>query len=221
MNSLFRSATFLFAAAASASAAVFTPTPGDLGDLDHHNAVTWGITLSSGAIPAGQVITGATLRIDNLWDWRVEDDMLFIHLLNNPKSGVKTFVDNTNDNVISDYFAGQGILLTTFSDPFGGNNGQNAINFVYEFTPDQLAVLNSYATDAKQWLGWSSGWSADFGLGFDPDCHYFNTGVSLTITTGVQNVPGVPGVPDTGSTLVLTLVAFAGLVSVRRRFSRA
>jgi hypothetical protein len=216
MKTLIRLGCVALALAGSAKAVVLTPSPSDLGDLDHHTAVTWGITWNS--IPAGQVITGATLKINNLWDWQVENDQLFIHLLNNPKTGVRSTVDNTNDNVISDYFSGQGILLTTFSDPAGGNNGQNATNFVYNFDVGQLAVLNNYVTDSKTWLGWANGgWSADFGLGFDPDCHYFNTGVSLTITTGPAETPGVPSVPDAGSTAALFLVGLTGLMAAKRR----
>ena len=51
----------------------------------------------------------------------------------------------------------------------------------------------------------------DVGLGFGPDCHFYDSGVTLSITTG--------SVPDNGSTLLVLgcgLLALAGF----RRFGR-
>lgn len=181
----------------------FSPTPGDLGDFDHHTATTWGI--SNINIPAGQVITGATLKITHIWDWQVENDKLFIHLLDSPATGVTNFADNTNDNVISDYFSGQGVLLTTWTDPYGGSNGAHAIDFTYTFTASQLTSLSSYINNA------TPANKAVFGLGFDADCHYYNDGVSFEITTAPQSVP------DSGASAMLLGVGLLTLGLVRRR----
>ncbi len=47
----------------------------DMFDLDHHYAYTWGVKFD---IPTGEVITGASLEIAKIWDWKREDDMLFL-----------------------------------------------------------------------------------------------------------------------------------------------
>ena len=191
---------FLLAAAAvlagitSATAVTFTPNPSDLGDLDHHNATKWGINW---AVPAGETISGAKLTIKNIWDWKVENDKLFIHLLDDPTLGVTSIVDNTADDVISDYFSGQGVLLTTWTDPYGGY----ARNFdlVYTFSAANLVTLNNYLTD------WNPAGTGDFGFGFDPDCHYYNGGITFEITT--------KRVPDNGSTILLMSLGLLGLVA--------
>jgi VPDSG-CTERM motif len=181
----------------------FTPTPANLGNLDHHQATTWGM---SWAVPQGQTITGAQLKISNIYDWRVENnDALFIHLLNNPASGVTFFADNTNDNVVSDFFADQGVLLDVWSDPFGGS--ARNFDYVFNFTPDQLVTLANYLNDG-----------GNFGLGFDPDCHYYNSGASFVITTS-----GIPvtntNVPDAGGSVMLFGLGLGGLAYFRRKFA--
>lgn len=186
-----------------ANTITFSPNPGDLGDLDHHSAVTWGI--SSVNIPAGQVITGAKLTISHIWDWQVENDKLFIHLLDSPAKGVKDFADNTNDNVISDFFSGQGILLTAWTDPYGGSNGAHAIDLTINFNASQLSTLVSYINNS------TPSNKAVFGFGFDADCHYYNDGVCFEITTAPQSVP------DSGASAMLLGMSLLTLGLFRRR----
>lgn len=194
-------------ATAHALTFTFSPTPSDLGDLDHHNATTWGI--ATAGIPANQVITGAKLKIKRLWDWKVEpNDTLFIRLLDTAAIGVKTFVDNTSDTVISDYFSGQGILLTTWTDPIGGYNGAFATNFTYTFSASQLATLITYANNA------TLPGKAAFGFGFDPDCHYYNDGITFEITTAP-----VVTVPDSGSAVLLLGSGLLAIAVIRRRLT--
>ncbi len=148
----------------------FVPTPADLGDLDHYHAYTWGVKWSWD----NEVINSATLSIRNLNDWQVEpDDVLYIHLLDSAAQGVKTH----SDTAAGDWFAGQGILMTTYSDPDTGPNP--AVNWFYQFTPQDIDTLRSYAT------------GGGFGLGFDPDCHFYNTGVELTIMTHTPEPAGL------------------------------
>jgi len=193
------------AVAGGAQAATFNfiPSDADLADLDHHHAYSWGIRFD---IPTGEEITGATLRIENIWDWRVEQDRLFIDLLDDPRNGVQVYADNTNDNVISDYFATRGgVPITTWSDPVGGVN--NGFDFVYSFTESQLALLTGFVTDSRPDN------RADFGLAFDPDCHYYNSGIKFTITTDRANVP------DAGATSILAGGAFLALAAFRRKLA--
>jgi hypothetical protein len=100
----------------------FQPSDRDLGDLDHGNAYTWGISGSDGPsgadenalshqLQSGYTITSATLTISHIYNWDRRDtsNKLFIHLLNDPLSGVRTISDDPNDNginqgTVSDYF---------------------------------------------------------------------------------------------------------------------
>jgi len=199
----------LAAVAGSASATTFTFSPkqnvgipADIFDLNHHNAYSWGINF---AIPTGEKITGATLQIMNIWDWKVETDMLFIDLLDDPKKGVQTYVDNSADNVISDYWATRGgVALTTFSDPVGGHSTHT--DFTYNFTLSQLALLTSFVTDP-----YSSSTKSSFGLAFDPDCHYYNDGVKFSITTAPTHVP------DGGASAILAGGALLAIAAFRHK----
>jgi hypothetical protein len=93
--------------------------------------------------------------------------------------------------------------LTTYHD----NDGPTTTTtLTYTFT-GLLNTLDSYISDGH------IGTYADFGLGFDPDCHFFNDGVQLTICTDIPP----PKVPDTGVTAGLFGFAMAVLVCVRRR----
>ena len=143
----------------------FQPTPADLYDLDHEKYYTWGIDWT---IPPGEYIQTASLFIDNINDWVVESgDIMYIHLLDNPALGVTEFTDNQGGG---DNFAGQGILLTTYTDNDGGTNPPE--DWTYNFTASQINTLTNYINNDGR-----------FGLGLDPDCHYLNDGVSLTIST--------------------------------------
>ncbi|MFM9873676.1 MAG: PEP-CTERM sorting domain-containing protein [Fimbriimonadaceae bacterium] len=190
--------TALFAVAVS-NASVYTFTPpgnSDLSDLDHYDAYKWGIKFN---VPTNEVITGATLEIKNIWDWTVEPDILYVNLLNTKSTdanaiGVSNFYDN---QASGDYFAGQGVRVGTFSDPVGGQ----ARNFDLKFdfaTQGVLDDLQSFAADGY------------FALTFDPDCHYFNDGVKLKITT--------QAVPEPASMVGL---AVAGVAMLRKKLKKA
>ena len=165
----------------------FTPSNSDLSNLDHYSYYTWGIGFN---VPQGETITGASLTIKNIYDWTVEDgDMLYVHLLDNPALGVTTFVDNQGGG---DNFAGQGMLIGTWSDPAGGK--ATGFDLTMNLNAQGVALLNKYAADGK------------FGFGFDPDCHYFNDGVSVTVKTAP--------VPEPAS---LATLAIGGAALIRRR----
>lgn len=157
-------------AVALAGSESWQPTPNDLWDLDHTQYITWGIGWS---LPAGERITSASIFIDNINDWQVESgDIMYIHLLDNPQLGTHHWTDNEGGG---DAFAGQGILLTTYTDDDGAPNP--AEDFQYDFTPEQRTTLATYLDNGV------------FGLGFDPDCHYYNCGVTLTVTTATIPEP--------------------------------
>lgn len=176
---------------ATAGTYTFTPTNNDLGDLDHYYAYSWGIDFS---VPQGETITGATLTVKNIYDWTVEDDILYVNMLDNPGSGVKQFYDNQGGG---NYFSGQGKVVGTYTDPVGGHSTNTNLTFDLGAL-GLLGSLNQYAADGK------------FGFGFDPDCHYFNDGVTLKVTTAP--------VPEPAS---LATLAVGGLALLRRRKKNA
>jgi hypothetical protein len=189
--------------AAHAGSFVYTPTPSPtLNNLDHHCAYTWRIdNINLG----GATITGATLTFNHIANWDNNANMLFIHLLDTAKySGVRSFIDASGapvpDNQIADNFAAPRVS----SNPLVASGTANTfltshsftmtpVTFTYTFTAAQLAALQTYITHGK-----------NIAFGFDPDCHYFNNGVTFAFT-----------VPETGNTLIL-LSLFALIIGFCR-----
>ena len=77
-----------------------------------------------------------------------------------------------NGDYFINVYTGEETPLVTYS-----NLTTSPVTLTYTFTDDELAALASYAAEGT------------FGLGFDPDCHYYNDGVKLTITTSKVVVP--------------------------------
>ncbi len=212
-------------ATASALSFSFKPNdyqvdPDDLFDLEHQYAYGFGITTLSGTgktlkdyLLGGYTITSARITIDNVWDWQVEQDYLYINLLDGVTSGVSKKEENPNDNYFSNYFGqssrSTGViysaaqLLTIWSDPVGGYD--RYFDFVYNLTSAQLGTLDDWITNG-----------GTFGLGFDPDCHYFNKGIEFCIEIGQTPTP-TQTVPDGGSTAILLGIALMGTAFWRRK----
>lgn len=170
---------------AQAGTFTFIPADNDLFDLDHTYAYRWQINWS---LPAGETIVGASLFFDNIYNWAHEDnDILYLRLMDSSPSGgydlgggIRRYQDNEGGG---DYFSSYGIRLTTYTDSNDRNSSPSlsAEDWTYAFTniaPGfQLSTLSNYAADGK------------FYLGFDPDCHYYNSGITFKIETESQPVP--------------------------------
>ncbi len=168
---------------------IFRPDPIDMFDLDHRWAYTWGIDWDQ-----YEEVTDVTLTFKNIQDYVDEpDDILYMRLLDNAAPGVTSYWDN---QAIGDYFEGQGVLFDTWSDP----NGYPAPPVDLTISLTDLGFLdefNNFASDGN------------FGLAFDPDCHYWNDGIELRVETAI---------PEPG-TLSLLLLGFSmvGTGMIRRK----
>jgi hypothetical protein len=212
----------------------------DMFDLDHHYAYTWGITDAvsgtglntySGlknqlAVGSGWSIDSVTLTFKDIWDWVVEpNDRLWVNLLDTDYTtahygkdlikGVTSFEDNADDiesNLPgSNYFNNKGTALGYWTDPNGGNEALKK-NVTFTFTGAQISALASYITNGGATAG-STGY-ADFGFAFDPDCHYYNTGIELTVVTKKYYVP------DNGASVAFLGLGLLAIHGFRRRLHR-
>lgn len=167
-------------------------------DLDHHRAYSWQLN----NLPSlnGQTIVSATIKFKKIANWDTNANMLFVHLLNSANAGftghnqIGSIVDESGAPVpaanIDDYFIGANTL-----GPGGANNtflfqrgfnmvGQGASayfagpgtyvaqDFVYTFNAAQLAALAAYINGGQ-----------NIAFGFDPDCHYWNFGITFQYVT--------------------------------------
>ena len=177
--------TFTFQAPATA------PNQGDGGsqqvDLDHHQAYTWRI---DNVNPGGGTIISATLTINRISNWDSNPNMLFVHLLDSASNaGITSFTDATGSPVptsqIADNFAGSLYNSNPLVNPGTANTFLTSqsftttpTTFVYNFTASQLQALSSYLQNGN-----------NIAFGFDPDCHYWNNGITFTFQTGSTTVP--------------------------------
>jgi hypothetical protein len=159
--------TLLSANLAGAAIIDFQPDPADLNSLDHSYYYTWGINWD---MPGNENFTQITLSFENIRNWDNGPNTLYVHLLDTAQEGVSTGWDNQGGG---DYFSGQGIELFTWY-----NLPTSPQDLTYAFTQDEMTILAGYLSDGN------------FGLGFDPDCHYWNDGVNLTVQTAAAPEPG-------------------------------
>ena len=197
------SCLILFTSIMPAAATVYTFKPyddtgtnkTDIMDLDHTKYYDWGIVWQ---IPELEKITGINLTFYCIDNWQTEDDKLFLHILDNDTAPVgltpfttqnystpsmtysTTLYWGTDNQNGGDYWAGNPLIYDPlwpwqkpyWTDEHDNQGGENLIVPVFT-TPDILAMI----TDGT------------FGIGLDPECHYYNNGVRLTITTAYKTVP--------------------------------
>lgn len=204
-------------AAWSSSLYTFTPATGALQSLDHSNWYTWGIDLADqGWWQSGHQIIGARLTISNLYDWQKESNALYVQLLDWAPTGVTSGTD-TNTG-LSDYFnsstygttspwqtttrikvgrkwqtivTGQESRLHTALDTYTDADGPATKGtWTYNFTTAEIDAFNQYTSQASN--------DSRFGIGLDPDCHYYDSGMKLEIITNPEPSVGLLGLLGAG-----------------------
>jgi len=185
-------------------------------------------------------IIGASISFNNIYNWANEADILKVYLVDNPKvidktnNGIDVWsaADSQNTtgrlNELTDYrfttpgnsnYRFQAILpLWTWTDVVDlqhaqtpGSTINSGHNLVYNLDQTELTTLLSYFTSPNL-LATTSYNYATFGLGFDPDCHYYNDGIAFTIETAP--------VPEPGTMLLLGFGMFGLAIFGKRRMNK-
>lgn len=204
----------------------FTPSAySDLRDLDHYTYWTWGF--KNIEIPVGYQVKSAELSFKSIYNWDKNANWLYLYLLDRAEidNGSKTEEGDANsgklkkfadDNSNNDAFRANGnwdskkpldvdrTKLAVFSDSDGPVSKPD---LTYDF-----GVLG-FLDELDQYI--KSG--NNFGIGFDPDCHFFNEGVTFKLC--IEKTPDVPRVPEAGATLWLLAAGLCAL-PIGRRFLR-
>ncbi len=195
---------------ASLTTVTFQPTPVDMNDLDHHLVYTWRI---DNIQLNGLAITDATLSFTNISNWDLNSNVLHLHLLDtaiNP--GVASFVDDPTgsvpvtdltDDFISGRYHGSAnwLVKSGTGDTFLADKSftTTPVDYSLNFTTSQLQSLAAYVANG-----------GDIAMGMDPDCHFFNDGIKLTMT--------LSSVPETRAFYpVVSLIAAVAFTHILRR----
>ena len=159
--------------AIQAHADITMNAPDALKSMDHSNYFAWKITP---VIPSGEIITGASLFFDDIRNWNNEKNELYISLLdgNGLSDGVTSYGDS-DDGFVDNLSGSSGYVpLITLS-----GLTTSPVDITIDFPSSHVTTLNDYFLA-----------DGNFAIGLDPDCHYYNNGIALTLKTAPVPVPG-------------------------------
>lgn len=199
-----------------------------LGDLDHYYNYTWGMDLG---LDFSQVeITAASITFNNIYNWDDGSYDLYVHLLD-LDTKLTTYGGPAGVGYSYDGQGGGDAFASVSANPANGtllehyeydyayskkynpstrdirtkwdrDTGQGSRDITYDFTASEIAALMTYASDGI------------VGLGFDPDCHFYNDGISFKVTTA--SLPTGGEVPEP-TTMLLFGTGLIGIAGMRRR----
>jgi len=172
-------------------------------NLPHAQYFSWAIPW---ALPEDEEIVEACVFFKKITNTDVNDptNVLWTHLLDNPAAGVKTFGDSyTQHGNNSDNWNGAGPLLGSFVD----TNGRTR-------TDDVTYWFSQIDYEGQNLLDYLTDYSADgkWGIAFDPDCHYTNCAIGVSVWTTKTNSPPIPE----ASSIMLGAMGLSGLAGLRR-----
>lgn len=173
--------------------------------LVHDDYYSWGLNIT---VPADEDITSATITFEGLRNWDNLRNHLYVHILGDALLGFRKAGDDSGTNFVDSLNSwnlnGEGnTFVYDFGLPYGnGNNATVARNV--SFTISDLSVITFLNTATSDGL---------FGLGLDPDCHFWATKLKLTL---ISEGGGSQEVPEPG-TILLVGVGLLGLGFLRKK----
>jgi len=208
----------ILSSAAWAGTYTYVPVPANLDNLYHPSCYSWTIDLSSkGFDPTKENIVSATVNFHQINNWQAETNFLYVALMDPTASdlpGVNTYSDVVS-GMADDWTAKDAgnhwkLLPASFTNrldvgSYSDTDGHYGDAPPYSdvpigFSAGALTSLNTFASDKF------------IAIGFDPDCHYYNSGIDLTIaTTNRENAP----VPEPMS-IMLGVLGLASVAGIRR-----
>lgn len=188
----------------------------DIDDLDHYYAYFWGLDSSDAVdygdttapdlnyqLENGWTIDSASLFFDDIRNYNDTANDLYIRLIDQSDDSRVGLTDYYDHQGGGDYFDSASWTPNTLLHQYENLPGIPQ-DLMYTFDSSELSALSSYAADGF------------FGIGFDPDCHYYNNGIYLSI--GITEGGGTPGTPvPEPATMILFGTGLVALGGVARK----
>jgi hypothetical protein len=217
----------------------YTPTlfdtDGDLYDLDHSKAYSWEIDMTGTGYDSDQVITSMVLTFNDIYD-NSGDSQNKIYLSVLGSAGEESGKIKDWDGLGSydaDRFIRNGDV-DSYNDNQSGYVNYFTSNDSDNGDVSQLYVIESVSTNSRRKedieITFTPGtndtnvenlfaWAEDgiFELGFDPDCHFINSGISLMIYT--SDSMGASHAPEPETLVLFGLGLLVASAFGRKRFS--